>query len=442
MPIISAFVVTLFGTFACFAACRGLEKREVRYAVLSYELHVVSAFVQWQLAEFYYEGNADIYSYMDDGSLIVRALEQDFIRFAPEVLKYACHLEFHLPAQPFWTGVSGTMSAMTGMIMYLVGPSLILCNLVSGWIAWFGQMCLYRVAREEVGPDGIRPALVGVFLVPSVAFWGGGLNKESIVMGAFGLLALSTYHVLKSFKIQYMPTVVIGGLVVALIKPYVLFPCVVSASAWIYADRAWKTWGSFRVRPAYLVLAGALAIGGLAAMGTLYPEFAVEKLGDSMAQRQEEWQTVVGGSNVDLGSGEARSFAQQLPYVPLAVVDSLFRPFVFEARNGPQLMAALENTVFAIGVLGLLGKHTRSIVGEAFSRSPLLVFCLSFVACFAIAVGLATSNLGSLSRYRVPMMPFYATALLLLRQHARAQQLSVAEVRRLASSPVWRSRQP
>jgi len=38
------------------------------------------------------------------------------------------------------------------------------------------------------------------------------------------------------------------------------------------------------------------------------------------------------------------------------------------------------------------------------------------VGTFSVAVGLATTNLGTLSRYRMPMMPFYVTFILLLGQ--------------------------
>jgi hypothetical protein len=446
MSLIISFIVILFGALCCLPACSGLERREVRYATYSYGFHVVSAFVMWWLTEVYY-GVADAHGYIDDGVQVARALSDDFFNFAPEVLKYAFHLEFHLPFDPYWGGTSGTMSAVTGLIVLVVGPSLLACNLVSGLLSWLGTVCLYRVVREEVGPDGIRPALLGIFFVPSVVFWCGALTKESIVMGALGVLSLSTYRVFKSFRLEYVPALIASGLLVALIKPYVLFPYLLSTAAWIYAARAWAAWGRFRVRPVYLVLAAGLAVGGIALMGEIYPEFAVGNLSANFAGKQDLWQQVEGGSNTDLGSGEARTFGQQLPFVPLATINALFRPVIFEAKNGPQFVAAIETLLFALGVLGLFGKHSRSVVGEAISRSPLLVFCISFVASFAVAVGLATSNLGSLSRYRVPMMPFYATALLLLREKARAHaSLATSSVatkaQRFAARGLQRSRHP
>ncbi len=79
-------------------------------------------------------------------------------------------------------------------------------------------------------------------------------------------------------------------------------------------------------------------------------------------------------------------------------------------------------------------------MGETIKKSPLLLFCIAFVGSFAVCVGLATSNLGSLSRYRVPMMPFYATLLLVLLQKARTQKVAAAESQRLALLALRRSR--
>ena len=69
-----------------------------------------------------------------------------------------------------------------------------------------------------------------------------------------------------------------------------------------------------------------------------------------------------------------------------------------------------------------------------FGSSPLraaLTFCAVFVLTFAVAVGLSTLNLGTLSRYRIPMMPFFTVLLFVLGQQAKreaAQHDGVVEI--------------
>jgi hypothetical protein len=46
--------------------------------------------------------------------------------------------------------------------------------------------------------------------------------------------------------------------------------------------------------------------------------------------------------------------------------------------------------------------------------NPLLVFAFMFVLGLGVAVGLTSTNLGTLSRYRVPLVPFFASLLVVL----------------------------
>lgn len=132
------------------------------------------------------------------------------------------------------------------------------------------------------------------------------------------------------------------------------------------------------------------------------------------------------GPTSRLGSGEARTGWGQLKFAPLAVTNAFFRPIVFEARNGPMLGAALENTVFTIFLLQLVFGKTRALVPGIVARSPFLFSAVVFCGVFGLGVGLATANLGTMSRYRAPMMPFYVTTLLILRQRGR-QTLELEE---------------
>ncbi len=416
------------GTIFAVLACRGLDPKESRFALASFALHVVSSFGQWAIGEFYY-GVSDAHGFMEAGQIIARLLDYDFMQYGPETLKYALHLDTRLPFEP--AGGTATTTAIAGLFVFLIGPELLNSCLLTTCISWAGQLLFYRAVRDEVPAENRTPVLVGFLLVPSVVYWGGGFAKEALVMGGFGLLGLSTYRLLRQRRPQHLLGAAFGGLVVAMIKPYVLFPFVVATAAWVYAASGLRR-GRVVFSLGRLVLAAALAVGGLAVMGTLFPEYSADKVADSMASQQERWQQNaeqgLGGSNVELGSGEARTLGQQLQYIPAATVNALFRPTIVEARNATQFGAAIEMTFFTLGVLSLLGTRSRKIALRSIRESPLMLFCITFVACFAVAVGLATSNLGSLSRYRVPMMPFYATVILMVRHLRRVADASQTEL--------------
>jgi hypothetical protein len=317
------------------------------------------------------------------------------------------------------------MSAIAGVFALIVGPSLLSMCLLSTWISWFGQLACYRVAREVTEPDDQKAALVAFFLVPSVIFWGAAFAKEALVFGALGLLILSTHRALRQGRWAYLAGVVIGGGVVLFVKPYTLVPYVVGVAAFTYVDLARRGALSVRLRPLYLALAAGVALGGVVAVGTVFPAYSAEKFTETVANQREAWQDISGGSNME-DSEEARTLLQQVKVLPLALVTALFRPAVFEAKNALALGAALETTVLSVGVLSLLGARRRRLAGSGFLSSPVLVFCVVFVVIFGAAVGLVTRNFGSLSRYRMPMMPFYVFVVLAARRRALAERTSIA----------------
>jgi hypothetical protein len=59
------------------------------------------------------------------------------------------------------------------------------------------------------------------------------------------------------------------------------------------------------------------------------------------------------------------------------------------------------------------------------SKEPLLIFSVVFSIFFAFSVGLTTSNFGALVRYKIPAVPFYLSAMLILYQ--RNKQTDIVE---------------
>ena len=71
------------------------------------------------------------------------------------------------------------------------------------------------------------------------------------------------------------------------------------------------------------------------------------------------------------------------------------------------LVNSVEMTVILYMVIMAFVRTGRVALLRWAWRSPDIMASLAFVLSFSFAVGLATTNLGTLSRYRVPMMPFY-----------------------------------
>jgi hypothetical protein len=415
MELASVLIITI-GALAAVVACWGLGSRERFLALVAFAIHVIASFVQTWLHEVYYAGVSDAVGYQYAGQALAKILALDFWTFIPEVLKLGLHLESSLPSETFGEGSStGTMSALAGLFEYITGSSslLSLC-LVTTWISWFGQLCWYRVGREALPGCDRTAAMVGFVFVPSVIFWGSAFAKEAITMGAFGLLGLSTYRVLRNGRLAYFFGIIFGITVVAAIKPYTLLPFVLACSTFFYFDRANRVGRAAHLRPLYVLVAILLSMSGVAALGSAFPEYSSSNIAQTVSTQQDAWEESGGGSTISRVGGQSLSVMQELELVPVALFNSLLRPTIFDVNNGPSFGAAIETTAVAVAIFLLFDQ--KSGVMRTVLSSPLLASSVVFIVVFGAAVGLTTSNLGSLSRYRVPMMPFFATVLLVLHQ--------------------------
>jgi heme A synthase len=191
-----------------------------------------------------------------------------------------------------------------------------------------------------------------------------------------------------------------------MVKPYVLFPMVIAIAVWTFVSRQRAAHRRIELRVGPMLLAITLAVVGLLALGSLFPAFSLEHIAEQAQQQQMAWDRPADSSAVEIGAGQS-SFASQIPFVPLALANSLFRPFLFEARNITMLAASIETTVLTFLVVRMFWQTRYSVVRDAILTSPLMAASVTFVFVFGIAVGLTTLNLGSLSRYRLPMVPYY-----------------------------------
>jgi hypothetical protein len=101
-----------------------------------------------------------------------------------------------------------------------------------------------------------------------------------------------------------------------------------------------------------------------------------------------------------------------MAFAPLALGTALFRPFIFEVRNVQTALAAVETTALLLLLFSSASRRSWRGIWRDCASSPELMFCLVFTLMMATAVGLTTTNLGTLSRYRMPMEPFLALLVL------------------------------
>jgi hypothetical protein len=131
-------------------------------------------------------------------------------------------------------------------------------------------------------------------------------------------------------------------------------------------------------------------------------------------------QEYYGGNRFDIGDIEP-TFGGMVKKAPDAIAAGLFRPYVWESKNPVMMISGIEN--FAILLLTLycgflcivvILKGGRKLLSKALFGDSFIIFSIIFSLIFAFSVGLTTANFGALVRYRIPLTPFYLSALFII----------------------------
>jgi hypothetical protein len=422
----STILIAVLGAVALLVAASRYRQAEVRLLFLSFAAHVAAGLGQVIITHGLY-GYGDIFGYARKGEEIAAALRMDFQSVGVELVRVLFQQQGVLPVNIAGVGSStGSMTAIAALIAFFTGGGVYTGCVLLGVASFYGKLAIYEVFRINFPQHLHHKILVATLLVPSVVFWSSGLLKESVAMVGLGPVMLGVQRLFSRRWLGGVVLVAFGAVTIAIVKAYILFAFVIAAGAWLYVVLA----GDGRMpqlRPVHLVLGLGAAVLGLTVLSKVFPQYALDSLAEQAALQQEVGQLASGQSTYSLIADPSdATLLVQLAYAPVALLTSLYRPLLVEASSPQILVNALETTALLVMTVVALWKVPLRSLRMALTQAPVAVFSVTFVIMFGIAVGLATTNLGTLSRYRMPLVPFFATLLVVALDAARAATTSGA----------------
>jgi len=147
----------------------------------------------------------------------------------------------------------------------------------------------------------------------------------------------------------------------------------------------------------------------IAIVSLLHPNFYLSRIMTVITDNYYAFVSHSSPGDVIYFNGLRPEFWSMVKFSPKAFICGLFSPFLWQATNTLQYIAAIENTiilVLAIVALTQLRKLSRI---EWRLLSPWLVF----IAIMATFITLSTPNFGTLVRYRVGYLPFFVFLILI-----------------------------
>ena len=371
----------------------------------------------------------DTLYYFKYGSIIYHAFGDSFSaglhmittdgQVTPDIEQYANQMVWFGPdSKEYFVVRVAAVCALIGFNNYFVTS---LCFAV---LSFSGIWAMY-ITFAKIRPQVYKELAIAVFFLPSVFFWGSGLLKDSLCLGALGWLFYAFYRgaIEKQNIIRSLILGVVAIKVIASMKVYILLAFVPPAVLWVFNENTSRIQSSvvrWVARPLLLISGLAAAIYVMGSVAATDARFNLDKIGAQSKLTADYLQGVSqqqqgAGYNIGLQDG---SLGGMVKLAPQAVVVALFRPFLWESRNPTMALSALEATYFLVLTIRIFYRVGVFKILRVISGSPVLNLCFLFSLIFAISVGISSGNFGTLVRYKIPLMPFYLAGLYILQSIA------------------------
>ncbi len=299
-------------------------------------------------------------------------------------------------------------------------------------ISFAGSWKLFTTLSDQYPSLSSKFAFSCLFL-PSITFWGGGIMKDSICLASICFMyghfyELITYRKRIKKNIAY---ILISAYVLYIVKIYILICFIPGLIIWLFIkyhnNIKSKATRNF-LRPIVIVFACSFGFIGASLISMSNERYNLQKLQTTSmvtATYIKQVSIETGGSVYDLGEIDY-SFAGLLQLIPKGINVTLFRPYIWEVKNIVMLLAALESSYFIWITLSVIFKNGLTIFAKI-NNDTFVFSSIIFSLTFAFAVGISTYNFGSLVRYKLPMMPFYLSAMIILNQKSKTISLTAVK---------------
>lgn len=422
-------VAVIFITFLLLSQRRKMMKidknPEYSYYVLGFYAKFFSSIIFVIVFYYIYQGG-DTYGYFSSAMSLANLFYKN-----PEGYFYVMshnHSPESMSYFDFFTGYPWgylIQDARTFLVIKLISPlailtfkSFLISNIILGYITYRGSWKLFQLFYHYY-PHLHLQLSISILFMPSVLFYGSGILKDSFT---FMSASLFTYHfhsifIIKKYNLKNVFYLIMYAFLIIGIKPYILMILLPGLLIWVVFLRMKRIKNrSIKVLLVPMLIIGVLGFTILffSSIGGSMDKFSVDKALSTASMTQNDLkQDYYEGASFNIGNFDGTTQSALLLF-PNATFAGMFRPFITEADSALVLLSALENLFLLFLFIRMFFRGSLKMIYNVISADPILIFCLFFSVFFAFMLGITTSNFGALTRFKIPMLPFFASALFII----------------------------
>lgn len=412
------------------------DENTKRYFIPALTVRIIGAIALGFIYQFYY-GGGDTFTYHTRGSRVIweafmasptlgiKLIVIEAGNYANDIFKYGINIPFFKdPASYFVVRVASLFDIFT-FSSYSATATLF------SLISFSGCWALFKVFYSRYPHQHFLLAL-SVLFVPSVIFWGSGILKDTLALGAIGWILFCADRLFnhRVFRLRYIFILIVCLFALSIVKVYIIICLIPALAIWhgsFYSAKIKSILLKVVLVPIIIITMLFFGILSVEKVVEENPRYAFDNLAQTAYITAYDIRFYTGkdaGSGYYLGELDG-TFQSLIALLPSAINVTLFRPYLWEVNNVLMLISAVESGIVLLLTFWVLFRHANFRIVQVFMQ-PNILFVFIFSITFAFAVGVSTYNFGTLVRYKIPMMPFYLTGLVMI--YAESKRLRNASI--------------
>jgi hypothetical protein len=253
-----------------------------------------------------------------------------------------------------------------------------------------------------------------IFLVPNIVLWSSGVLKDPIVIGSLGWVTYLGYEiVIMKKRIFYnLAKFIFFSYLIFAIKPYIILTFLPCFAFFLVSKKRTNYSPIYNLFIFLSVVAVSFLV--LAYIGEGLEKLAFSTLLESLQEQQGYMMATDGASNFSLGIELDGTLSSLIKIAPLALIATFFRPFVWESHSIIVILTAMESSLLLLFCTYVFIKVGIKHFFYTIFNNSIVFFCLSFAISFGLFIGATTLNFGTLVRYKMPCIPFFINAFIII----------------------------
>lgn len=378
---------------------------------------------------YYYKGG-DTFVYFNYARVVNSSLEESFETWVklllrvspntdPKLYPYASQIEFYNDPASY------AVISITAILGLLNFTSYLPIALLFAYISYTGIWAMFKTFYSFY-PKLVKQLAIAFLFVPSVLVWGSSIFKDTVCMFGLGWMTYTTFRIFvnKDLSLKNFLLLALSFYMVAVIKIYILLAFLPALLLWLLLSYSHKVKNTvLRIMLTTMVL--GFVVFGFFYFSTRFSKelnrYSLENI-VSTAESTRGWIVYSSGdegSAYDIGKIDP-SLTGIMSTFPEGVAVTLYRPFLWEVKKPIMFLSAFESFTFIILTLMVFFRNGIFVTFKKIFNDANLLFFFTFALIFAFAVGISTGNFGTLSRYKIPCMPYFAALLLVLFYQSKA----------------------